>query len=523
MGPGRIGGELIRAKAEKKPAEELEALKRTLEEAMAAALENRKTFDGPYYVYDPKYDLADRPRIWLGQAEWEGPLVDWPPQGRQTLFFSGEENEDEGYLGEIFARFLPMAYRRQVTTEEVDHVVNWTLKTKAEGHLSFTQAVREGVKNVLCSPKFLYLGSEAMPSQAAAKSAPGPQPIDGWEFASRLSYLLWSSVPDEELYRLAAQDKLRDPAVLRAQVKRMLADPKAWEFIRNFAGQWLSVRNFDNGNPPNRAFYKDYDDALRDSSKREPLEFFHEVLQQDLPITDFLDSDFLVVNERLARHYGIEGVDGDDFRRVPAPADDRRGGVLGMAGILTYLADGTRTLPVRRATWVLDTLWNQPVPPPPPNAGDLPAIKDKKPRTVRERLDEHRLSENCASCHSRVDPFGLALENYDATGMWRDRQNGEGMRGDKNSPELDVSGELPGAREFKTVQDSQSRAKLDQKGEFCERFHGEAACWLLRSAVPSAYGDHLTVEQITTHAAAHEYRLQEIVQATVASTYFQTK
>jgi hypothetical protein len=165
----------------------------------------------------------------------------------------------------------------------------------------------------------------------------------------------------------------------------MIADPKSREFVRNFGGQWLSVRNFDNGTPPNPSFYKSYDNALRDSSKREPLEFCNEVLQKDLPITVFLDSDFLVINERLAKHYDIEGVEGDDFRRVPAPADGRRGGVLGMSGILTYLADGTRTLPVRRATWVLDTLWNQPVPPPPPNAGDLPGIKDKKPRSVRER------------------------------------------------------------------------------------------------------------------------------------------
>ena len=344
--------------------------------------------------------------------------------------------------------------------------------------------------------------------------------MDGWQFASRLSYLLWSSAPDEELYRLASQDKLRDPAVLRAQVKRMIADPKAWEFVRSFAGQWLSVRNFDNGNPPNRDFYKFYDDALRDSSKREPLEFFSEVLKQDLPITDFLDSDFLVINERLAKHYGIEGVEGDEFRRVPAPADDRRGGVLGMSGILTYLADGTRTLPVRRATWVLDTLWNQPVPPPPPNAGDLPAIKDKKPRSVRDRLDEHRISENCASCHVRVDPFGMALENYDATGMWRDRQNGEGMRGDKNSPALDVSGKLPDGREFKTVQEFKA-ALLAEKENFMKGFTEKLLCYALGR--PSAMAIISPSSKSCADAAKHDYRLQEIIQATVASTFFQTK
>ncbi len=523
-----IGEELARATIDKKPAAEIERLKKQLRETVAAALETRKTFAGPYYIFDPKLNIADRPRLWLGKAEWEGPIVEWPTKGRESLFFAGEDRtEDDAYLREIFAKFLPLAYRRPATPEELDRIVNWTLKTKADRKLSFAKAVREGVKNVLCSPKFLYLGSEAMPSPlspsppsaVSAKPPSGPQPVDGWQLASRLSYLLWSSAPDEDLYHLASQDKLRDPAVLRAQVKRMIADPKAWEFVRSFAGQWLSVRNFDNGNPPNRDFYRDYDDTLRDSSKREPLEFFNEVLKQDLPITDFIDSDFVVVNERLAKHYGIAGVEGDQFRRVPAPADHRRGGVLGMSGILTYLADGTRTLPVRRATWVLDTLWNQPVPPPPPNAGDLPASKGKN-LSVRARLEQHRRSASCASCHVRVDPFGMALENYDAIGKWRDRQNGEGMHGDEYSPALDVSGKLPDGTEFKSVREFKA-ALLAQKQVFIKGFTEKLLCYALGR--PIGYGDHGTVDQITADAAKNDDRLQEIIQATVASTFFQTR
>ena len=215
----------------------------------------------------------------------------------------------------------------------------------------------------------------------------------------------------------------------------------------------------------------------------------------------------------------MEGIEGDQFRRVPAPSDDRRGGVLGMAGILTYLADGTRTLPVRRATWVLDALWNQPVPPPPPNAGDLPASKEKK-LSVRARLDLHRQSENCGSCHVRVDPFGMALDNYDATGMWRDRQNGEGMRGDAHSPALDVSGQLPNGTEFKTVQEFKS-ALLAEKPRFVQGFTEKLLCYALGR--PIGYADHLTVEQIMAHAATHDDRLQEIIQATVACELFQTE
>ncbi|MFT5121895.1 MAG: hypothetical protein ACI9TH_001159 [Kiritimatiellia bacterium] len=514
--PVTIAGEIDRAIREKKPAEEVAELKKKSEEALAIALENRKTFDGPYYIYDPKLDIEDRPRLWVGSMVWEGPLVEWPPKGRSALFFDGEEREDDTYLREIFARFLPRAFRRPTTDKELDGVVAWVEKTKADRELTFVDSVREGVKNVMCSPALLYLGSERM--EAIADASDGPQPVDDWQLASRLSYLLWSSTPDHELIHLAAQKQLRDPSVLRTQVKRMIADPKSQEFVRSFAGQWLSVRDFKNGNPPNRNAYKHYDDALRDSSWQEPLAFFSEVLRENLPVTSFLDSDFLVVNDRLAKHYGLPEIEGDHFRRVSTSADDRRGGVLGMAGILTFLADGTRTLPVRRATWVLDRLWNQPVPPPPPNAGDLPAIKEKK-LSVRERLDQHRLSENCASCHQRVDPFGLALENYDATGMWRERQNGEGMHGDQNSPALDVSGELPGGQVFTSVQEFKA-ALLMEKDRFITGFTEKLLCYALGR--PIGYTDHLTVDEITAHAAQHEYRLQELIQATVASSFFQT-
>jgi hypothetical protein len=299
----------------------------------------------------------------------------------------------------------------------------------------------------------------------------------------------------------------------------MIADPKADEFVRSFAGQWLGVRNFDNGTPPNRDFYRHYDDALRDSSKREPLEFFREVLRSNLPLTSFIDSNFLVVNERLAKHYEIEGVEGDNFRRVAAPADGKRGGVLSMAGIMTYLSDGTRTLPVRRATWLLDALWNKPVPPPPPNAGDLSPIKDQN-LSVRARLEQHRMSENCASCHTKVDAFGLALENYDATGLWRERQNGEGMRGKDSDPALDVSGALPSGREFKTVQEFKA-ALLAEKDAFTRGFTEKLLCYALGR--PIGYADHPVVDQITAHAAKNNFALQEIIQATVASPFFQTK
>ena len=521
--PVIVAGDIQRAQQEQKPAEAIAALKRNSQEAIAAALASRKTFAGPMWVEDPKLVIADRPRLWLGTFSFEGPIVAWPPTGRTALLFAGETRSDAPYVREIFARFLPRAYRRPVLPAEVDALVAWVQKLQAERKLPLADAVRAGVKNVLCSPAFLYLGAEdvqgAQGGDRQAKVKPGPQALDDWQLASRLSYLLWSSAPDDVLTGLAAKGQLHRGEVLRAQVTRMIADARAREFTRNFAGQWLGVRNFDNGTAPNRDVYRDYDDRLRDSSKREPLEFFHEVLTADLPVTAILDSDFLVVDERLARHYGIPGVAGEQFRKVPAPADGRRGGVLGMAGILTYLADGTRTLPVRRATWLLDTLWNQQVPPPPPSAGALPAIKGRN-LTVRERLDQHRASDNCASCHARVDPFGLALENYDAIGAWRDRQNGEGMRGDENAPALLIGGQLPDGTAFATVQEFKAALRAHQDA-FLKAFAEKLLCYALTR--PIAYGDHTVVDAIVAHAKAHALHLQEIIQATVASPFFLTR
>ncbi len=207
----------------------------------------------------------------------------------------------------------------------------------------------------------------------------------------------------------------------------MLADPKADQLVRNFGGQWLGVREYDSVQPA--AEYRNYDNTLKQASKQEPLAFFAEVLNRNLPITSFLDSDFVVVNERLAKHYGIAGVKGPEFRRVPIRPENHRGGVLGMAGLMTYLSDGTRTLPVRRGAWVLRELLGEPPNNPPPNAGEIQPNTSGKNLTVRQRLDLHRRDAMCASCHAKIDPFGLALENYDAIGQWRERANGEGFRG----------------------------------------------------------------------------------------------
>ncbi len=498
------------------PREEIEAAKKRFEEGAARYRKGMQELE-VYNVFNPEVNLDAIPRLWVEWIELEGPVGNWPPKGRTELIFDGEDRPfDQQYIREIFARFLPRAYRRPVEPKEIDAVVSWVLKSQEANKLSGPEAIKEGVKMVLCSPGFLLI-QEPTGEQTSARK------LTDHELACRLSYFLWSTMPDAELIKLAAENRLREPNTLQAQVRRMLADPKRDGLIRNFTGQWLKVRDFATVTT-DRNQYRSYDDDLRDSSRREPFEFFKEVLQNDLSILNFVDSDFLVINGRLASHYGIEGVTGSAFRRVAIRPEHRRGGVLGMAGVLTFLTDGLRTLPVRRAAYVLETLWNSPPPPPPPNVGDLPPVG--KVKTVRERLELHRKSDSCASCHAKIDPFGIALENYDAIGAWRDRQNGERFKGDQNSPPIDVSGVLPSGREFKDVQEFK-QALLAEKERFVRGFVEKMLSYALGRPVGAT--DRGTVDEIIRSLEPangpdqERYRMQSLIQAIVASQVFQMK
>jgi hypothetical protein len=495
----------------KQPPEKIAEALRKRNEAYEQLYHFALKFRGPVNYLNPEVDARDVQHLWYEYIEVEGPLTEWPTKAHGEIFFKGVTAGDEDYVRQIFARFLPQAYRRPVQADEVDALVR-RVQTMQEKHgKSFPDAVRAAVASVLVSPAFLFLEE---PTGTESK----PRDLTEYELANRLSYLLWSTLPDAELLQLAAQKRLREPGVLRAQVKRMLADPRARQFVENFVGQWMHVREFDTVMVDTRQ-YKDYDDALREASFREPYEFFHELLRADLPVLNLVDSDFAVINERLARHYGIDGVKGEQFRWVPLRPEHRRGGILGMAGLLTYLADGTRTLPVRRGAYVLDVLWNTPAALPPPNAGDLPVIKGKN-LTVRERLEQHRSVTFCASCHTKIDPLGLALENYDAIGAWRERQNGEGRKGGKNDPPIDASGVMPGGQAFKTLPEFKN-ILLDEKAKFLKGFTEKLLAYALGRPVGAA--DQELVHGILTSTAKEEYRLQALVQAIVATRAFQTK
>ncbi len=501
-----LRGRMEEAATKRVPQAKMDELKRErdgLEQELNA-------WTGVANIYNPEMDVEKLPRLQLESIEIEGPVQKvWPPESHTALLFDGDERRDDAYVREIFARFLPRAFRRPASTEEIDAVVAVVKESQTTSGLGFHDALRTGLQRVLCSPGFLFL------QEPAGEHA--SRPLTNYERAVRLSYFLWSTMPDDELLSLAATGKLHDPAETAAQVRRMLADPKADQLVRNFGGQWLSVRDYGSIKPA--AEYSDYDKPLESASVEEPYAFFAQVLKHDLPITSFLDSDFVVVNERLARHYGLEGVKGAEFRRVTIRPEDHRGGVLGMAGLMTFLADGTRTLPMRRGTWVLRQLFNDPPNNPPPNAGEIQPNTSGKNLTLRERIELHRRDEVCASCHAKLDPFGLALENYDAIGHWRERFNGEGFRG-SNGPLLDVSGKFPDGRTFTTLEDYKA-GLVAQKDKFVRAFSVKLLTYALGR--PVGYTDRELVDVLTDTCRKHEYRIQPLIHAIVASAPFNTK
>ena len=502
-----LRSKMEQAATRRAPPAEMDDLKKQRDE-----LEKQlNAWTGVANIYNPEMDVETLPRLQIESVEIDGPIQpQWPPDSHKALLFAGDERREEAYIREIFARFLPRAYRRPVTEPEIDAIVAVVKDAQVTSQLEFHDSLRTGLQRVLCSPGFLFL-------EEPTGERREPRRLTDYELASRLSYFLWSTMPDKELFSLAAAGKLHDRTVVAAQIQRLLADPKAEQLVRNFAGQWLSVRDFGSIKPA--AEYRDYDKPLEAASQQEPFEFFAEVLSKNLPITSFIDSEFLVINERLAKHYGIKGVAGPEFRRVAIGPEHHRGGVLGMAGLMTYLADGTRTLPMRRGTWVLRELMNDPPNNPPPNAGEIQPNTSGKNLTLRERIELHRRDDVCASCHAKLDPYGLALENYDAIGAWRERFNGEGFRGN-NAPLLDVSGTFPDGNKFGTLEEYKA-GLMAQKDKFARAFSVKMLTYALGR--PVGYADYDLVDSLVAELKKDDYRIQSLIHAIVASEPFNTK
>jgi len=504
-------------------------------------------------------DEYDGPGLAVEWVEVEGPLHEvWPPESHRRIFGNLPQAPSPSYnhrnraevvssdpvtdARRILRNFARRALRRPVTDDDVAPLVALVEKKLAEGY-SFEQAVRVGMKGAMVSPEFLFLQEK-------------PGKLGDFALASRLSYFLWSTMPDDELLELAcvgwvsdatnsgdAKDsgaatdsrksgRIGDPTyTLHQQVERMLASPKAAAFTENFVGQWLGLRDID-FTEPDHLLYPEYDDMLKAAMVQETHLFFNELLQNDLSLTNFVASDFTMLNERLAKHYRISDVEGHAFRKVTVPPDSHRGGVMTMASVLKVTANGTVTSPVVRGAWVLDRILGTPPKPPP---GGVPAIEPdiRGATTIREQLAKHREIESCATCHTHIDPPGFALESFDVIGGWRDNYRISGWRRDAeevivdgrkmpylSGRKVDPADVLADGRRFQNI-DEFKRLLLDDKDQLARGLTAKLLTYATGRAPDAA--DRPEIDAIVAKIRDKNYGLRSLVHAIVQSDAFQKK
>jgi mono/diheme cytochrome c family protein len=404
--------------------------------------------------------------------------------------------------------FLERAYRRPVRDQELGPLLRLVELARANGE-PFERGIQLAVTAALVNPHFLY--RVEVDRRFGRNQDAGPiRPLNDWELATRLSYFLWSSMPDEELFGLAREGKLQDDAVLEAQARRMLADPRSRALVDNFATQWLTLRNVAGINPDPRKFRR-FDGRLREAMVEETTRFFETIMREDRSILEFLDADYTFLNETLAKHYGIEGVAGQEFRRVSLPEESPRGGVLTQASILTITSNPTRTSPVKRGKWILEQILGTPPPPPPP---DVPELKegDQLQGTLRERMEQHRENPSCAVCHEKMDPLGFGFENFDAVGRWRDEDNGD---------PIDPSGKLPSGEEFAGVEELKQMLKTRRAEPFTRNLAEKMLTYALGRGLE--YYDACAVDTIAANVAADGHRFSRLVVEVVKSDPFRKR
>jgi mono/diheme cytochrome c family protein len=429
------------------------------------------------------------------------------PSRRRVLVCRPATKDGTACAEKIISNLGRRAFRRPLTSADLQTLMSLYQSAAARG--GFESGIEVALRGILVNPQFLFR-LEGQPAAAAVNST---YRITDLELASRLSFFLWSSIPDEELLDVAAKGKLHDLAVLEHQVRRMLADERSNALVKNFAGQWLLVRNMA-GVTPNPEYFFQFDDNLRKGFQQETELFIGAIIREDHSVLDLLDADFTFVNERLARHYGIPGVYGERFRRVALPPDSVRRGLLGQGSILTVTSYSHRTSPVLRGKWILDNLLGAPPPPPPPN---IPELQDKatdgKVRSAREQMEQHRRNPSCAGCHARMDPLGLALENFDAVGAWRSV--------DQSEAPIDASGTLPDGGKFDGPVALRKELVTNRSGDFVTTLSQKLLTYALGRGVE--YYDAPAVRQIKRSAASTNYRFSSLILGVVKSAPFQMR
>jgi hypothetical protein len=411
------------------------------------------------------------------------------------------EGEKRAAAETVISTFARRAYRRPVTTEEVQRLMRLFEVADAEGD-PFEEAIKLPLKAVLVSPHFLFLVEDD------PKDPNDVRVLNDFELATRLSYFLWSSMPDDELFSIAERGELRKPGVLEAQIKRMLKDPKSSALVDNFAGQWLMLRNLRSLSP-DTGTYRDWDESLREAMIRETEMFFEHIVREDRSVLEFLDADYTFLNERLATHYGIPNIYASRFRKVKLP-DDRRGGIVTHASVLTVTSNPTRTSPVKRGKWVYENILGLTAPPPAPDVPELPPTGELK-GTLRQQMEQHRDNPNCASCHAKLDPLGFGLENFDGIGKWRDTDNKQ---------KIDASGELPDGSSFNGPAELR-RVLLGKSDQFRRCLAEKLLTYALGRGLE--YYDKCALDEIAVKLAKGEDKFSALVLAIVESDPFQKR
>ena len=450
---------------------------------------DRLTVEGPFHQTGPG-DSASRRRIFVC---------------RPASSPASSSKDELACARTILSTLARRAYRRPLKDNDLEDLLSF-YQRRRNNNGSFDAGIESALQLILASPEFLFR-FEPDPANLAAASV---YRLDDLALASRLSFFLWSSIPDEQLVNLASQGKLKDPVVLEQQVKRMLADQRSEALADNFAEQWLFLRNLKN-KAPNLDTFPDFDDNLRQAMLQETKLFFQSILREDRNVLDLMTADYTFVNERLARHYGIPNVYGSQFRRVKV-TDDARRGLLGQASILTVTAYPNRTSPVQRGKWILSNILGTPPTPPPPNVPELKENgEDAKPQSLRERMEAHRADPVCAGCHQTMDPIGFALENFDAIGRWRNTDDGS---------KIDASGTL-----FNGAKVDGPAALRQMLVSRPETFIGVMTEKLLTYSLGRGveYYDMPAVRKIVRDAAANDYRFSSMVLGVVKSTPFEMK
>jgi Protein of unknown function (DUF1592)/Protein of unknown function (DUF1588)/Protein of unknown function (DUF1585)/Protein of unknown function (DUF1587)/Protein of unknown function (DUF1595)/Cytochrome C oxidase, cbb3-type, subunit III len=406
----------------------------------------------------------------------------------------------------ILSNLERRAYRKPVSQADLQDVLPFYVAGRKDG--SFDRGIERALERLLVSPQFLFRIERDPPG-----IAPGtPYRVSDLELASRLSFFLWSSIPDDELLNVAARGRLKDPVVLEREVRRMLADPRSESLVTNFAEQWLYVRDID-AKKPDELLFPDFDETLRNAFRRETDLFLDSVLRGNHSVLDLMTANYTFVNGRLAKHYGIPNIEGTYFRRVTFPPDSPRGGLLGQGSILTLTSYATRTSPVLRGKWILENILSAPPPPPPPN---VPPLKTEandtgKPLTMRQAMEAHRANPVCASCHARMDPIGFAMDNFDAVGRWRDTGAGQA---------IDASGVLPEGTKFNGVAELK-KALLRNPEQFVDTITEKLLMYAIARNVQ--YYDRPAIRAIVRRAAASNFTFASLVLGVVKSAPFQMR